>query len=662
MKQLSNHIYLEYEELTAAGISLNTIKAAVKRGAWHFEKDPADRRRTLVAYHSLPPRYAAKVVRHFGQPHTWHTAPAAAPAHPEVALATLAAAIQPSPAHYAALLRRYPAQQAAAWARTAACLALLAARHTRAELAALGVATKEELLSAVMQLMRQEGLPGACTNPRVLRRKVRAWAAQGTDSLSDGRSGNTNAAKILDDEQKNTLLALMGSPQKPSIQVVTYLYNRHAAQHGWELLSESTVRRFVNEPAHRQVWTLARHGIDAHRRTYNVNVRRQAPQAPDVMWVVDGTPLELFYQTRLTKWNPTTRRHETRLTRHNRLESIVVIDAYSWKVLGWQLCPSESAASLHAALKLAVQRAGALPLEIQHDNSSAAKAQRTLFNELARFNTSTRPYNGKSKIIENFFNFFQGMVLRYFPSWAGKGITTRSLDSHANPDYLQSQQLPDLQALHTYFLEAVSIWNHLATEGRQHPESLYTAQPSAGQAVDVLAQVSLFWERRDRLYSYRQDGLTLELDGQRHVFQVLDAQFQLQAVGQKFQIAFDRECLDYVYLYQKDRPVLDASGEPLMATALELVPMARAEHTPDTLRALGRRLAFKDTIEELTAERVQRIQRYASDYDIKTDYRTVFKDELNAAETLAKGGAIFSNTREEAITRSLRTMYLDDED
>lgn len=661
MKKLSNTIYLEYEELTAAGISLNTIKAAVKRGAWLSVKDPADKRRTLVSFPDLPTRYAKKVTARWGSPHTWSCEATTPQPSPEVALATLSAAIQASPAHYTALLRRYPQQQAAAWARTAACLALLASRHSRAELIALGVASKEELLTTVMQLMQQEGLPGACSNARVLRRKVSAWASQGIDSLTDGRIGNTNAAKLLDEEQKNTLLALMSSPQKPSIQVVTYLYNRQASQQGWPILSESTARRFLHEPANRQTWTLARHGLDTHRSLYNINVRRSGPQAPNVMWVLDGTPLELFYQTRTTRWNATTRRHESRITRHNRLESILVIDAHSWRVLGWELCATESAASLHAALKLAVQRTGALPLELQHDNSSAAKAQAALFQSLAHWNTSTRPYNGKSKIIENFFNHFQSMVLRYFPSWAGQGITTRSLDSHPNPDHLQQQELPSLQDVQTHFLEAVSIWNHLATEGRQAPEALYHATPSAGQAIDTLGQVSLFWERRDRLYTYRADGITLELDGQRHIFQVLDTKFQLQSVGKKFQIAFDRDCLDYIYLYQNDRPVLDSAGEPLMATAIELVPMSRAEHTPDTLRTLGRRLSFKDTVEELTAERVLRIQQYASDYDLKADYRTVFKDELNAAETLAKGSLYSATHDEDGIGRRLRTMYLDDE-
>lgn len=657
MKKVADHIYLDYEDLLVAGISLNTIKSSIKRGSWQALKDPDDGRRTLVCWHTLPQRYTKLVVQHWGPPSTWVLS-----SEPDIKLATLASALHTKPAHYIALLRRYPAQQAQLLARTAAAFELLAARHTRAELIALGVQSKEELHELVLQLLQAEALPGACTNSRVLRRKVSAWKDKGLESLTDGRIGNTNAAKLLDEEQKNTLLALMSSPQKPSVAVVTYLYNKQGLTRQWDTISEATARRFLNDPANRQIWTMARHGLDVHRKEYNLNVRRSGPTAPDVMWVIDGTPLELFYTTSTSRWNATTRRHESRTTRHNRLESVVVIDAFSWRIIGWALCATENAQSIKDALKQAVSTTSHLPLEIQHDNSSAAKSQRHLFESLANFNTSTRPYNGKSKIIENFFNHLQSSVLRYFPNWAGQGITTKRLDSHPNPDHLREIELPTLQAVQTQWLEAVTIWNNLSTEARQAPAHKYSGTTSAGTPVDTLAQVSLFWEKRDKTYAYRADGITLELDSKRHLFQVLDADFQTQSVGQRYQIAFDRDCLDYIYLYQSDRPVVDATGEPILAVAIDLVPMARADHSDETRAQLGRRLRLKDSVEELTATRVLRVQQYAQEYNIKADYREVFKDELNAAETASK--TQFFNTAEDTmkVERLIRSMYIDDDD
>jgi hypothetical protein len=284
-------------------------------------------------------------------------------------------------------------------------------------------------------------------------------------------------------------------------------------------------------------------------------------------------------------------------------------------------------------LKLAVQGTMRLPRQLQSDRSASIIAQEFLIKQLDLHSTQSRPYSPKSKVIEAVLGHFQDSVLRYFDNFAGLNITAKTLDSRPNPDFLNEQRhdLPDWDELQRQFADAVKIWDELATKGRKSPNELY-AKASSGNEVGVLSFLDMFWEKRNREYKYHQDGIHLEIDGTEHLYSTDDAKLYRRLILDKFEVAFDRDCLDYIYLYQAGKPVM-WEGEPLMLRSTELMKMALHDQGEGDRTAINRKLKLKDGFKKAIEEEYEEID---AEMAVKLGARYVFKEQLNGAESAVK--------------------------
>jgi hypothetical protein len=236
-------------------------------------------------------------------------------------------------------------------------------------------------------------------------------------------------------------------------------------------------------------------------------------------------------------------------------------------------------------------------------------------------------------VIEPALGHFQSEVLRYYDNWAGLNITAKRMDSRYNPDFVHGNRdkVPEWDALQKQFNEAIDIWNGYETQGRKAPNKLI-AHKSKGNPVGRLAILDMFWEKRKGQYTYHQDGIHLQYDNREHIYQVQDAGFYKQYIRAKFEVAFDRDTPDVVYLYQDGKPVI-WKGEPVMATAVELIPMALHDMQEGDRERLNRVLAMKDQVKR---ETVQELDEIREAFPVKLGARYVHKDALNEAESLAK--------------------------
>lgn len=663
MRIIDGCLYVEFDELVESGVSKGVMNSAVKRGSknWEFIKDPDDRRRRLTAYERLSDRHKSRIQAKFGDPYTWLK-------NQELSLQVVAessakrgltTALKVRNEWYEMFLESMPHQEAMQRALGCAWLDLLTGVKGPKEAGKLGFDSKESLIDAALECIKKAGMKCLrVTNKRVLREWMKRWKTDGPACMKNPWKGNSSACKV-DDGSLRFLMTLAADPHKASVPVITMLYNREATERGWKQVTSVTVYNWLKKPQLQRIWNMGRHGEEAWYNEYDMTILREAPSAPDVLWVGDGTPLDLYYKRQVRKWDEKNQRWVERTNYYNRLDVFLIIDAHSWRILGWSLVENENAQSVVQALKMAAGEKMRLPRQFQHDGGSGIEAQKWLIEQLDIHNTKTRPYSPKSKVIETLIGKIQDGVLRYFDNWAGMNITAKKKDSRFNPDFLKEgrDEVPTYEGLVAQWKEVVTIWNNKATKDREAPELKYFAKASAGTQVEPLSFITMFWEKRRDTYLYRQDGITIQIDGTKHHFQVLSAEFYKKHIRDRFEVVYDRDCLDFVYLYQNGKPVLDSCGEPIVAEAAELVPMALHDMQEGDRTRLNMLLGIKDKVKADTQAEVRELRKYAAEEGIKLGHRFVFKAELNRAETAVKTAQIPGAIDWE---KELDNMYFDE--
>jgi|GEM_PF-6010002 len=651
MKHIGKALYIELDDFIKCGIKDDTVERGCRRGGkyWNSIKDPSDERCLLVQFDTLKDEYKDALTQHFGDAHK------RAERLQNNKLTTLV-----KPAHYDYYALRLPASDAMQHAYVAGVFELLGSIRHKAALKVLGWENRDELFEQAFEWL-QEYKVLRIANKRYLRTKIKQYQEDGPAALLNGRRGNQNPTKIATEAQHSYLIALAADAHKPSFPLIRREYNKEAVRRGWKEVTTQTVSNFLNDPKVAQLWVLGRQGKDYWRNQYKPTLLRSRPSAPDLLWEMDGTPLDLYYKRDVKKWNEKKGQWEVKTSSYNRMYFFPVIDAFSWKIIGYSVGLTEDGDTVRRAMKNAISTNMRVPRQWRYDNSKAIESQKWLFEQLETLGldvlcTPAKPNEPQSKVIEGILGKFQQLVLRYFDNWAGMNVRTKKEDSHFNPDFLKAHKsdTPDLEQLLQQLDKAITVWNNMATKKREAPNKLYDAANSGGKIIETWTYVSMFWERSKGANLYHKDGIHLQIDNIEHVFQVIDAKFYKRYAKDRFEIVYDPDCLDYVYLYQKGKPVLDDTGQPLMAVAAEMVPMAAHDFKEGDRARLNKLLALQDEVYDEVKGELAAIQ---AENDLNLGHSIVFKDQLNAAETAYKSTLV----KEVDWKRELENMYLDED-
>lgn len=640
MKLIDSTLYLEFNDAVQwLGVTENYLRVAISKGlkCWQTVNDPDDRRKVLIDYAALKAKYRALVDRKTGgDPYRFAKDQALldrmeGTTEEQRLLSDIVDALMDNAdfEYFRSILDRKDALE---HAKACAWLRLLTSVKGKHDAAKYGFKSKEELIKKAAAVLADIQLkPLRVSHPHSLKRRMVQWNKQGRESVTLGYLGNSNAKKV-NEKGLRLLIKLMSDPHKPPLPIVARLYNKEARQMGWKEIDPNTAGNYLNKPEVKRKWMLGRHGESVWYNEYDMTIRRENASAPDVLWILDGTPLDLYYQQTAERWNRKTGKHETRTTHYNRAYAFFVLDAFSWKFTA-VLCQSEDMRAVRDALKKAVEEKMVLPRQLQYDQGAAIMAQSFLMEQLGVHQTPTRPYSPKAKVIEPAIGHFQNEVLRYYDNFAGLNITAKRQDSRYNPDFVHENRhnVPEWDELEKQFNEAIAIWNDMPTQGRKAPNKLY-AQKSKGREIGRLAILDMFWEKRKGTYKYQSDGIHLEYGGREFIYQVNDPEFYKQYIRASFQVAFDRDTPERVYLYQDNKPVI-WNGEPVEATAAELMPMALHDLKEGDRERLNKLMAMKDKIKNDTKEELAEIN---GEFDIAMGARYVHKDSYNDAEGRAK--------------------------
>lgn len=281
-------------------------------------------------------------------------------------------------------------------------------------------------------------------NYRRLKDKLERYKANGYAEFIHKCEGNSNAAKVKEDEQNAVLQELASDGRNLDNEMVASLYNVVAKKLGWDTICAGTVANWREKNP--KVQYVGRHGATAHRNNKAMQVRRTAPKAPLYYWTVDGWDAELLFQKRITDKNG-----RSLVTYHNRPTVVMILDPCTEYPVGYAIGSHETPELIRLAFRNAFKHVKELfgnyykPLQLQTDNYGRGNLT-PFYEACTKIYTPAGAKNAKAKIIEPFFKQVNSKYCHLMPNWSGYGVTSKK-SLQPNSDWLNQNRhkFPDEQ-------------------------------------------------------------------------------------------------------------------------------------------------------------------------------------------------------------------------
>jgi len=400
---------------------------------------------------------------------------------------------------------------------------------------------------------------GTITSIRVLLRNAVEYKRDGIQSLVHKGVGNVNREKA-DAQVHAKLIELASNRVKYSWEDVSMMYNNWADEVGKPNMTTSAVKSYLNIPKVKRVWYYARHGKLAGDLELQPLIQRDAPSFPDALWSIDGTTMQLYYKDDKGKML-------------SDLYAYFVTDAHTGAIIGHSIAFAETAEMVTEALKDAIDTHQNKPYQLQYDNSSAnlERGVQAFASNMSRVHFPCEPYKGQGKYVESIIGHFQQRVLRHREFFKGGNITTRSLNSKANPELLAElkknpERLLTRIEIINEFKYAIAEWNARGEKrdsyGRWVGESKIhryeTIQHEKRAKLNYFDKLSMFVTTLKQQYKYSTRGIEIEISKKKYTFIVPDGDncishflFTNEHLGEKFEVRLDVSKPEMCTLLQK---------------------------------------------------------------------------------------------------------------
>ena len=459
-----------------------------------------------------------------------------------------------------------------------------------------------ENILASAERMRAEFHHTLPENEARLKDKLRAYEKEGFVSLVSKKFCNANKTKITP-EGGRLLIALRRSRVPVyTLRQIFDEYNKRAAQRGWKTLDSMTsITSYLERPDIAPKWWAAAYGELAARQKFDRKHQTVMPAVRDALWYGDGTKLNLYYKGR---------DKDGKLVKKTVMV-YEVIDAYSEMMLGYSIGETENAEMQRRAFRMAIETAGHKPYEIVTDNQGGQKTTDSLnfMSRICRISRRTAPLTPQAKSIESLFGRLQHEVIHTDWRFTGQNITAKSRDSRPNSEFVAAnvENLYTFEEMCAAYADYRQRWNDM-----RHPESkmsrremyLRSQNPEA-PALSQYDYMEMFWRVTERPSEFTASGITIQVDGQRYSYEVLDAEgrpdmeFRRSNTTRKFFVRYDPDDMTRVWLCTKPA----VGGLRMVAPAVPYAVIHRAiqEQTPEEQAFL------RETLEANKRERVRRL-------------------------------------------------------
>ncbi len=433
-------------------------------------------------------------------------------------------------------------------------------------------------------------------NERSLERRYKEYLEGGYEILihKNYRAGHKNAAKIKDDVQESAMAMLVSDPRNLDDVQVSRLYNMLSEQMGWNKISSSTVAVW-RDKLDSDIYA-RRHGVKKHRDNKAMQVKRAAPKTALTYWCLDGWDVELLYQKEVIGKDG-----KRKVTYHNRLTCVFVIDVCNKYPIGYAIGDSESGELIKEALRNAAQHTEQLfgqmyrTTQIQCDNY-ARKAMWDTYELMAHYVTPAAVGNAKSKVVEPWFRYFNKKYCQLLPNWSGHGVTARK-ENQPNVDFLNKHK-KDFPTLEQAIMQVTTAITKERFELYDDYVKRYEATPMERKLPLPYEQYLLHYGARTGYRNMLQgSGLKVTIEGVKRDYDCFNPEFRRHA-SEKWEVCYDPD---------DKRQALAVSEDGRMQFLLEekyVQPMALVDRQEGDYEQLERVWGYNKQQAEETANRI----------------------------------------------------------
>lgn len=508
-----------------------------------------------------------------------------------------------------------------------------------------GVQCKADFLKLVYDYIGFKGLK--LPRSKRLLQTLKRYIQEGATAIISGKLGMRNAAKI-GQQEIDLLVALYAdvNGRKFTKRQVWEQFKFIAKEKGWkhcESITYQAVAKVLTD--HTGEWFQARHGEKVTQLDRTLSIQRVRPTKPNLVWQLDGTPEHVWYYCPDRKTV-------------DRLYVLKVMDACTWRIMGYSIGTVENSNLVFEAMKMACKLNGTKPREVRVDKGSAMQAQQTkdLMQQLGANFFPTKSGNARGKTIESWQKHFNQKVLTHFVNKSGGNITAKDLNSQQNPDAFKRnyKSYPTKEELIGQIRLAMELWNESPTSTKSQskgktPNEIYTTKEHGGHDLDTLEQFNLFavWRRKGKAFrAYKMDykGIQVEIDKLQYRYLPELPADKLAAFLNKhmgtttFYIKYDPSDLSQVALYVLPQGAKKAAPNMRFlchAVIKKMVSETPLEGTPEDRRQLRHYRTVQDEQMQQPKDSMEARRQRLEDANILTgaiDIQKVYKDRYNAAK------------------------------
>lgn len=500
----------------------------------------------------------------------------------------------------------------------------------------------KEVVLQYIKLKRID-LPGSFARLEARKRaylKARAEGEPGAASLIHGGQGNSNSSKLLDPVQKGMLETLASRHQNLGYRQIADHYNLFAQAQGWPTLTANTVSRYLSAGDVSRSVTFFAKGAAAYQGKHGIVVHRSRPTQPTYLWVHDATTYELYYQ----------QQRGGRTTYHHRKQVCVVLDPHSWYPVGYAIGEVDNLELTKAAIANAVahmkELTGSylLPYQAQSDRLGHKELGRW-YGTMGVTYTPAKARNARAKVIEPYFRHHHAQhVQAYYPNWSGHNVTAKLLNQ-PNPDALEriKKDFPTEAGVVDQIHEAFA--RERAAKVAEFRQALEAAQAKGIlRSIDRQQYLELFGVQHDYTNELTNRGLCPTLLGEERHYNILSHEFQ-QWVGTSFRVTYDPADLSNVLATAREGSLR------FLVSEVADIPMALADHTPQTRAQLAAVEGFKKELGQQAIDRRDTSVQHARAIAARLLDQVALRVDL----TEPKERVLELTEQEEATTRSYAT-------
>jgi hypothetical protein len=565
MKFVNQKLYLTFQQVVDCGIaSVEYLKKAKSTGvkSWDFITDADDKRKVLIGYEALKDAHKQMVQRRFGNPYEY------------VAKEPIKALVEKD--HKAEeYFHQYTYDgtkklsidhvikytSAASWLNM-----LLKLDADKAFIKKTLNLRLDEFYSNVADIIKAEAID-LPTSYKHLRASMLKYKAEGYDYLIPDHFGNKRAAKIgkiegaFNDEiaakQEALIRAAASKHNNFDAAQITRAVNHIFKQQGWQEVSHSTVKQFINKNKH--IITPGRSGARNYNNTVAMQVKRKRPEFPLYYFTIDGWDVELAYQGYNDKgqW-----------TYDNRLVVVVVLDAMNNYPVGYAIGKRENAELIKQANRNAILHIQDLfgkayrPLQIQSDHY-AIKQLTPFYEAMAKAFTPAAVGNAKSKVIEPYFNSINKKYFQACDNWTGFGVKNKR-QPNIEALNMKKKSFPEMEGV---IRQIETVFAYERKEKVQQYMQQFELMPETDKKVlDKHNWLLVFGKPHTYKNTLVGAGLIATLNGKEITYDSFNPQFRTN-MHIKWQLVYDEYDLNHVLAISPDgkiQVVLDKKYETHM--------------------------------------------------------------------------------------------------